>query len=52
MYPASIRFTNDSFHQKQEYIAEDFNGNTIAITGSRNVCGGPVMTRSPLFLFV
>jgi len=23
----------------QEYIAEDFNENTIAVTGSRRVCG-------------
>jgi len=32
MYPASIQFTNDSFHQKtyrQEYITEDFNGNLL-----------------------
>ena len=50
MYPASIQFTNDYFHQKtyrQEYIAEDFDGNTIAVTGYRRVCGDPVMTRSP-----
>src|SRR6218665_2027756 len=54
MYPASIQFTNDSFIKNihvgymytQEYIAEDFNENTIAVTGSRRVCGCPVMTRS------
>jgi len=49
MYPASIQFTNDCFHQKtyrQEYIAEDLNANTIAVTGSPRVCGDPVMTGS------
>jgi len=42
MYPASIQFSNDCFHQKtykQEYIAEDFNANTIAVTGSPRVWG-------------
>src|SRR6218665_2552753 len=52
MYPASIQFSNDSFHQKhnyrQEYIAEDFNANTVAVRGSPRVCGDPVMTRSPI----
>jgi len=36
MYPASIQFTNDCFHQKtypEEYIAEGFSVNTIAVTG-------------------
>ena len=51
MYPASIQLSNDSFHQKrthrQEYIADDFNANTIAVRGSGRVCGDPVMTRSP-----
>ena len=51
MYPASIQFSNDSFHQKHEYreenIAEDFNANTVAATGSERVRGDPVMTRSP-----
>jgi len=46
-YLASIQFTNDSFHQKhskyaktyrQEYIAKDFNGNTIAVTDSLPTC--------------
>ena len=32
---------------RQEYIAEDFNGNTIAVTRSRRVCRDPFMTRSP-----
>jgi len=56
MYPVSIQLSNDSFHQKrgdvfrQEYIAEDFNGNTIAVAGSRRVCGDPIMTKSPLAL--
>ena len=51
IYPASIQLSNDSFHQKhrQEYIAEDFNANTIAVAGSQRVCGDPVMTRSPKF---
>src|SRR6218665_2260140 len=35
------------FIKRQEYIAEDFNANTIAVTGSPRVCVGPVMTRSP-----
>ena len=42
MYPASIQFT-DCFHQKtyrQEYIAEDLNANTIAVT--LHVCGDPL----------
>jgi len=41
----------DCFHQKtyrQEYIADDFNANTIAVIGSRRVCGDPVMKRSPI----
>jgi len=50
MYPASIQFSNDSFHQKhrEEYIAEDFNANTVAVTGSGRVRGDLVMTRSPV----
>jgi len=31
----------------EKYIAEDFNENTVAVTGSGLVCGDPVMTRSP-----
>jgi len=49
MYPASIQLSNDCFHKKtyrQEYIAEDFNANSIAVRGSPRVCGDPVMTRS------
>src|SRR6218665_2709871 len=50
-HPASIQFPFHCFHQKtyrQEHIAEHFNANTIAITGSPRVCGDPVLTRSPL----
>ena len=49
MYPASIQLSNQfsSKTYRQEYIAEDFNANTIAVAGSRRVCGDPVMTRSP-----
>jgi len=28
-------------------MTEDFNANTIAVAGSRQVCGDPVMTTSP-----
>src|SRR6218665_495489 len=42
MYPASIQFTNDSFHQQHIGIAEDFNANTIAITaGPSSAFGCP-----------
>ena len=37
---------------RQEYIAEDFNANTIAVTGPPCVCGGPVMTRSPIEMLI
>ena len=32
----------------EEYIAEDFNANTVAVTGSGRVRGDPGMTRSPM----
>ena len=54
MYPASIQLSTDPFHQK--HIGKNTplkisNANTIAVAGSRRVCGEPVMTRSTKLLW-
>jgi len=50
MYSASIQFTKTYIPSKtyrHECIAEDFNGNHIAVTGSPRVCGDPISARLP-----